>query len=132
MWGPRRAAWVTPVRAYFDHGLVVSGGTDVPVVHYLRLWVFYHFVSRDTISGGVLGPDQRITRQEALRVMPINNAYTTFEEKIKGSIELGKLANLVVLPEDIMTMPTKGIEGMRVLMTMVGGKVVYQREDFRP
>jgi len=132
MWGLRRAAWVTPVRAYLDHGLMVSAGTDSPVVPYPPLWVFYHFVTRDTISGGVMGPDQKITRQEALRLETINNAYTTFEEKIKGSIEPGKVADLVVLPEDLLTAPAKAIESMKVLMTMVGGKIVYQRQDFRP
>ena len=128
MWGPKRAAWVTPVRAYLDHGLMVSAGTDAPVVPYPPLWVFYHFVTRDTISGGVLGRDQQITRQEALRLETVNNAYTTFEEKIKGSIEPGKLADLVVLQDDIMTVPAKRIQSMNVLMTVVGGKIVYQRE----
>ena len=132
MWGPKRAAWVTPMRTYLDQGLMVSGGTDAPVVPYPPLWVFYHFVTRDTISGGVLGADQRITRQEALKVETINNAYTTFEEKIKGSIEPGKLADLIVLPEDVMTVPAKSIESMNVLMTVVGGKIVYQREGFKP
>ncbi len=132
MWGPKRAAWVTPVRAYLDHGLTVSGGTDSPVVPYPPIWVFYHFITRDTISGGVLGPDQKITRLEALRLLTINNAYTTFEENIKGSIEPGKLADLVVLPDDIITVPAKSIESMKVLMTMVGGKIVYQSENFKP
>jgi predicted amidohydrolase YtcJ len=132
MWGPKRAAWVTPVRAYLDHGLIVSGGTDSPVVPYPPLWVFYHFVTRDTISGGVLGRDQQITRQEALRLETVNNAYTTFEEQIKGSIEPGKLADLVVLQDDIMTVPAKRIESMDVLMTVVGGKTVYQRDGFLP
>ena len=131
MWGTRRAAWVTPVRAYLDQGIEVSGGTDSPVVPYPPLWVFYHWISRDTISGGVLGPDQRISRQEALRVETLNNAYLTFEEKIKGSIERGKLADLVMLPQDIMTMPVKEIPSMEVLMTMVGGKIVYQRDGFK-
>ena len=62
----------------------------------------------------------------------INNAFLTFDEKIKGSIEPGKLADLVVLPEDIMTVPAKTIESMNVLMTIVGGKVVYQRSGFNP
>jgi predicted amidohydrolase YtcJ len=132
MWGPKRAAWVTPVRAYLDHGLMVSAGTDAPVVPYPPLWVFYHFVTRDTISGGVLGRDQQITRPEALRLETLNNAYTTFEEKIRGSIEPGKLADLVVLQDDIMTVPAKKIESMNVLMTVVGGKTVYQRDGFRP
>jgi len=87
MWGAKRAAWVTPLRTYLDQGLMVSLGTDSSVVPYPPLWVFYHFVSRNTISGGVLGPDQKITRQEALKAQTINNAYTTFEEKTKGSIE---------------------------------------------
>jgi predicted amidohydrolase YtcJ len=126
-WGPTRAAWTTPVRAYLDHGFVVAGGTDSAVVPYPPLWVIYHFVTRDTISGGVLGADQKITRAEALRVETINNAFLTFEERLKGSIEPGKLADLVVLPEDILTCPEKRIEQMQILMTMVGGKVVYGR-----
>ena len=126
-WGARRAAWTTPMRAYLDRGFVVAGGTDSAVVPYPPLWVIYHFVTRDTISGGVLGADQKISRKEALQVETINNAYLTFEERVKGSIEPGKLADLVVLPEDILTCPAKKIEQMAVTMTMVGGKIVYQR-----
>ena len=126
-WGPVRAARTTPMRAFLDAGFVVAGGTDSAVVPYPPLWVFYHFVTRDTISGGVLGPDQKITRKEALQVETINNAYHTFEERLKGSIETGKLADLVVLPEDILTCPDKHIEQMQVSMTMVGGTVVYRR-----
>ena len=114
-WGPARAARTTPMRAFIDHGFVVAGGTDSSVVPYPPLWVIYHFVTRDTISGGVLGADQRITRKEALQVETINNAYLTFEERIKGSIEPGKLADLVVLPEDILTVPAKHIEQMQRL-----------------
>jgi predicted amidohydrolase YtcJ len=125
-WGADRAAWTTPVRAYLDRGLIVAGGTDSPVVPYPPLWVIYHFVTRNTISGGVLGPDQKISRREALQLATMNNAYLTFEEKIKGSIEPGKLADLVVLPEDILTCPEKDIEQMGIVMTMVGGKVLYQ------
>jgi predicted amidohydrolase YtcJ len=126
-WGPVRAARTTPMRAFLDAGFVVAGGTDSAVVPYPPLWVIYHFVTRDTISGGVLGADQKITRKEALQVETINNAYLTFEERLKGSIEPGKLADLVVLPEDILTVPEKQIEHMAVAMTMVGGKVVYRR-----
>jgi predicted amidohydrolase YtcJ len=132
MWGLKRAAWVTPMRAYLDQGFIVAGGTDSSVVPYPPLWVFYHFVTRDTISGGVLGADQKITRREAMKVETINNAYLTFEEKVKGSIEPGKLADLVVLPEDIMLCPEKNIESMRVLMTIVGGKIVFQQDGYRP
>jgi predicted amidohydrolase YtcJ len=126
-WGGKRAGWTTPMRAYLDHGFLVAGGTDSAVVPYPPLWVIYHFVTRDTISGGVLGADQKISRQEALQVETINNAYLTFEERIKGSIEAGKLADLVVLPEDILSCPAKNIEKMTVAMTMVGGRIVFQR-----
>jgi predicted amidohydrolase YtcJ len=126
-WGPARAARTTPMRTYIDQGFVVAGGTDSAVVPYPPLWVFYHFVTRDTISGGVLGASEKITRKEALQVQTINNAYLTFEEQTKGSIEPGKFADLVVLPEYILTCPDKHIQEMRIDMTIVGGKVVYRR-----
>lgn len=132
MWGPKRAAWVTPVRAYLDAGLPTSLGTDASVVPYPPLWVFYHFVTRDTITGGVLGEDQKISREEALKGLTIANAWLTFEERTKGSIEVGKLADLVMLPEDLMTVEAKKVEQMPVLMTIVGGRIVYQQDGFQP
>ena len=129
-WGLKRAEWVTPVRAYLDHGVMAGAGTDASVVPYPPLWTIYHFVTRDTISGGVLGPDQKITRQEALRLSTINNAYLTFEEKTKGSIETGKLADFVVLAEDILTVADQRIQRMKVLMTVVGGKRVFIDDAF--
>jgi len=130
-WGRQRAFLTTPVRTYLDAGLPVSGGTDSSVVPYSPLWVIYHFVTRDTISGGPMGADQKISREDALRMVTRNHWYLTFEEKTKGMIAPGRFADLVVLPEDIMTVPAKRIEQMRVLMTMVGGKVVYRSADFR-
>ncbi|MGD1097605.1 MAG: amidohydrolase [Bryobacteraceae bacterium] len=125
LWGPQRAAWVTPVRAYLDHGISLAAGTDSSVVPYPPLWTIYHFVTRDTISGGVMGADQKITRQEALRLSTMGTAYLTFDERTKGSIEAGKLADFVVLAQDILTIPEKGIEQAKVLMTVVGGKAVF-------
>ena len=129
-WGAERAAWTTPVRTYLDEQLPVAAGTDSAVVPYPPLWVIYHFVTRDSISGGVFGADQRITREEALRASTMGNAYLTFEEELKGSIEPGKLADLVVLSDDIMTGPPDRIEEMTVLMTMVGGTIVFEHRDF--
>ncbi len=129
-WGPTRAAWTTPVRAYLDAGLTVAAGTDAPVVPYPPLDVFYHFVTRDTMTGGVLGPDQRISRPEALRALTAANAYLTFEENEKGSIEPGKLADLVVLSDDLLTCPADRLRTIRVLLTMVGGRVVFSDPSF--
>lgn len=128
-WGPERAARVTPVRDMLDQGFLVAGGTDSPVIPYPPLWAFYHFVTRATIAGGVLGPDQRITRKEALELLTINNARLTGEEKIKGSIEPGKLADLAILSGDLMRVPDGQLEKIDVLLTIVGGRVVYQKAD---
>ena len=129
-WGPQRAARTTPVKSYLEAGLQVSGGTDAGVVPYPPLWVIYHFVTRDTISGGVLGADQRISREDALRLVTRNHWFLTFEETTKGMIAPGRYADMVVLAEDIMTVPAKRIEQMNVLMTMIGGKVVHRHRDF--
>ena len=109
---------------YLDAQLPVSSGTDAPVVPYPPLWTLYHFITRDTITGGVLGADQRVTREQALRMATINNAWLNMEERTKGSIEPGKFADLVILSEDPLTCPEPSLRDAKVLMTMVGGKVV--------
>ena len=90
----------TPTRAYIDKGLVVSAGTDfltdmTPDDN--PFTPIYFNVTRKTRTGQVIGPQHRITREEALRVSTINYAYTTFEETIKGSLEPGKLADFLIL-----------------------------------
>jgi hypothetical protein len=123
-WGVERAGLTTPVKMYLDAGLPVSSGTDAPVVPYPPLWTLYHFITRDTITGGVLGADQRVTRQQALRMATINNAWLTMEERTKGSIEPGKLADLVILNEDPLTCPEPRLRDAKVVTTIIGGKVV--------
>jgi predicted amidohydrolase YtcJ len=123
-WGRARAAITTPAKMYLDAGLPVSSGTDAPVVPYPPLWTLYHFITRDTITGSVLGADQRVTRQQALRMATINNAWLNMEERLKGSIEPNKLADLVILNEDPLTCPEPRLRDARVLATLVGGKVV--------
>jgi predicted amidohydrolase YtcJ len=129
-WGATRAGWTTPVKAYLEAGIPVSGGTDSAVVPYPPLWVIYHFVTRDTISGGTLGSDQAISREDALRLVTRNHWYLTFEENAKGAIAPGRYADMVVLAEDIMTVPAKRIEQMDVLLTVVEGKAVYRHDAF--
>ena len=124
-WGPVRAGLTTPVRMYLDAGLPVSSGTDAPVVPYPPLWTLYHFITRDTIAGGVMGPDQRVTREEALRMATTGNAWLTMEEADKGAIAPGMLADLVMLSEDPMTSPASKLRDAQVLLTMVGGRIVH-------
>ena len=123
-WGPTRAGITTPAKMYLDAGLQVSSGTDAPVVPYPPLWTLYHFITRDTITGGVLGADQRVTREQALRMATINNAWLNMEERTKGSIEPNKLADLVILNEDPLTCPEPRLRDATVVTTIVGGKVV--------
>ncbi len=130
-WGLERASLTTPVRMYLDAGLPVSSGTDSPVVPFPPLWTLYHFVTRDTITGGVLGANQHVSRQEAIRMATINNAWLTFEEQTKGSLETGKLADLIVLSENPLTCTETKLRDAEVLLTMVGGRIVYDAAEER-
>lgn len=130
-WGRARAENVTPVRTFLDQGLLVAGGTDSPVIPYNPFWAMYHFITRDTISDGVYGPGQRITREDALKLYTINNARLTFEDNAKGSIETGKLADLVVLSADYLEVPVKQIQSIKPLATVVGGRFVYEEPGWR-
>ena len=131
-WGAQRAENVTPMATFLREKFLVAAGTDSPVIPYSPFWALYHFVTRDTISDGVYGPHERVSREDALRTYTINNARLTFEEDIKGSLEAGKLADLVILSGDYLTVPDKQIESMRPLATMVGGRFVYTAPDYRP
>ena len=126
-WGRQRAELTTPMRSFIDAGLMVSTGSDSPVVPYSPFKTFYHFVTRDTITGGVLGSDQRISRGKALRAATLGNAFLTMEEGEKGSIAVGKLADLTVVSEDLLTASDDALARAEALMTIVGGKVVYEK-----
>ncbi|MDQ6759974.1 MAG: amidohydrolase [Acidobacteriota bacterium] len=124
--GPKRAkdgAYVW--RSLIDSGAVVTNGTDAPVEEVSPLASFYAAVSRKLKDGTRFYPEQRMTRGEALRSYTINNAYAAFEEKSKGSLAAGKLADITVLSKDIMTIPEDEIPTTQILYTIVGGKIVY-------
>jgi predicted amidohydrolase YtcJ len=108
-------------------GAIVGNGTDTPVEDVDPIQCYYASVSRRLKDGTVFFPDQRMTRMEALRSYTINNAYAAFEEGIKGSLKVGKLADVTVLSSDILTVPEDEIQRARVDFTIVGGKVMYKR-----
>ena len=108
-------------------GAVVGNGTDAPVEDVSPIASFYASVSRKLKDGSVFFPDQRMSREEALRSYTVNNAFAAFEENLKGSLKPGKLADITVLSKDIMTMPEDEIPSTQVDYTIVGGKVMYER-----
>jgi len=126
-WGAERAAWTTPLRAYLDAGIPVSLGTDSPVVPYDPWWVLHHFTTRQTISAGAVGEDQRVSRLEALRAATEGYAYLTFTEEDRGTLAPGKLADLAVTADSYLECPDPCLETMLVDMTVVGGDIVWER-----
>ncbi len=108
-------------------GAVICNGTDVPVEDVDPIFCFYATVSRKLKDGSVFYPDQRMTREEALRSYTINAAYAAFQEDILGSLTPGKLADITVLSKDIMTVPEDEILTTEVMYTIVGGKVLFQK-----
>lgn len=131
-WGWDLASEVTPVKLYLDAGLLVAGGTDLPVIPFNPFWELYHFASRDTISDGVYGADQKIaSRALLLRLDTINYAKLIGEEDRRGSIEPGKLADFAVLTDDFLTVPVQKIPDMKALATYVGGEEVYRDPTYR-
>ena len=105
----------------------VGAGTDFPVNTVDPFLNMYIMVTRKDPLGTVYGAKEAITREEALRLYTTSPAHYTFEENSKGSIEAGKLADLVVLSDDLLTVPAESIKDIKALTTMVGGKVVYRR-----
>jgi predicted amidohydrolase YtcJ len=118
-------------RNLWDSTAVVTNGTDTPVENINPLWNFYATITRRLPDGSTFFPEQRLTREEALQSYTINNAYAAFEEKIKGSLTPGKLADIVVLSKDILEIPENEISDTTVSYTIIGGKIVYKHSESR-
>ena len=133
MWGPERAANVTPVRTYLDQGFLLAGGTDAPVIPTNTWYAIFHFITRDTITDGVYGPQERVlNREDVLRLFTLNYAKLIHEEKDKGSITPGKIADFAVVSDDFLSVPMAEIENLKALATFVGGKRVYVDPAMQP
>ncbi len=115
-------------RNLMDSGARINNGTDVPVESIDPIASFHASVSRMMNNGKRLTPGQAMSRQEALESYTINNAYAAFEEEIKGTLTPGKLADMVVLSQNIMTVPEEKIPETQVEMTIVGGEIKYRGE----
>ncbi len=121
-----RLAHNNPLKVPMEHGIVMGLGSDIlPIDPMVGL---YAAVTRKGMSGEVYGPEERLTMEEAIRGYTADAAWFTFEEDLKGSLEPGKLADMVVLSENLLTVDPEGIMDVEVEMTIVGGRVVYERE----
>jgi predicted amidohydrolase YtcJ len=131
--GPERMKWFQPYKSIFDAGVIVAGGSDHmikfdsrkainPYNPFFGMWMV---VSRKTATGEVFNPEQKITREQALKMWTWNAAYLMFEEDVKGSIEAGKLADMVILDRDIYECPEDEIQWIEPVQTILGGKVIF-------
>ena len=127
--GPERAAYISPTRDVLEAGMVFSSHHDAPVANPDSMRVLGATVTRVTRSGDVLGPDQRVTPYEGLKAITIWPAYQHFEEKVKGSIEVGKQADFVILSADPLTIDPLAIADIKVLQTINDGQTVFKHPD---
>ena len=133
--GPKRMRWFQPYKSWLEY-TTVGGGSDHmlrfdpldstnPWDPWLAIWVT---LTRKLERGGVLEPNEALTREQALRLYTINNAYLHREEKEKGSLEVGKLADFIVIDRDYLNCPVDEIRTMKVLTTFVNGKLVWEKK----
>lgn len=135
--GPKYMNTFIGVKTWKDNGVTVALNADhmqgfdpVGALNpYHPLLAMQAAITRKTQSGQVIGPAERISRLDALRMTTINAAYIGFEEKKKGSIEVGKLADLAILTGDFLTVPEDQLMTIKSYTTIVGGKVVYQAQS---
>ena len=121
--GKERARWVYPFKTLLKEGVVVCAGSDCPVEPISPLLGVWAAVAKQP------NLEEKLTVEEALRLYTVNAAYAAFEEKLRGTIEEGKLADLVVLSEDPFEIEPENLKDIRVLMTIVGGQIVYSAES---
>jgi predicted amidohydrolase YtcJ len=113
-------------RSFIDMGVIVAAHSDHPCSPFPPLMAIHALVNRKTKAGKPIGISQKITALEALKLYTINAAYHSFDEDLLGSVEPNKLADFVVLQEDILTVPTERIKDIPIFMTIIDGKIVYQ------
>jgi predicted amidohydrolase YtcJ len=108
-------------------GAVVTAGTDAPVEDVDPIPNYYAAVTRKTADGNVFYGDQKMSRMEALRAYTLQNAFAAFQERVKGSLTVGKLADVTVFTKDITSVPDEEIKTAKVSYTIIGGKIVYKK-----
>ena len=118
--------WLYRIKSLLRSGLIVAGSSDSPIVPNNPLVGMYAAVTRKTRSGQIILPHEGITAEQALAMYTTNAAYASFEDGMKGSVSRGKLADLVVLSDNPLRVPVEQIKDIKVEMTIIGGKVVWE------
>jgi predicted amidohydrolase YtcJ len=126
--GQNRALNYKPIRKLLDRGVHVTSSSDVPSTVSTNPYVsLYALVTRKNNLGDFIALDQAVSRLEALKTYTTAGAWLTREEHLKGSIEVGKLADLTVIDRDYFSIPENEIKDIQTIMTAVGGEIVYER-----
>jgi predicted amidohydrolase YtcJ len=134
--GDKRVRWFQPYKSWMDY-TTIGGGSDHmirldsyeatnPWNPWLAIWVT---LARTTERGDTINPEERLTREQSIRLYTINNAFLHHEEDRKGSLEAGKLGDLILVDRDVLTCPVDAVRETKVLLTVLGGKVVYERKE---
>ncbi len=126
--GREKTSRFKPFRSLLGQNVPIAFSSDRPVVTGAPLLGIHSAVNQKTMSGQEYAPDEKITPEQALRCYTMHGAYATFDEKIKGSITAGKLADLVILGEDLTSIGPERIKDIPVMATVVGGEFCYERK----
>jgi predicted amidohydrolase YtcJ len=128
--GPDRIQRTYAFRTFLDHKVRLAFGTDWTVAPLSPMWTIYAAVTRATLDGknpdGWV-PSQKLTAAQAIEAYTMGSAYAEFQDTVKGSITPGKLADMVLLGDDIFKVQPAAIKDVQVELTMVGGKITYKR-----
>jgi len=128
--GEERAAYHWPLKLLFDEGVRVSNSSDASVTYPdWRQGVESAVLRKDKATGDVIGPEQCITVEQAIRSYTINGAWQDHQDDVRGSIEVGKLADFTIIGEDILTIDPNRIHEIPIIVTIVGGKTVFSLDD---
>lgn len=127
VYGQDRLRTIYPIRSLLEQGITTALSSDTPVINPNPMHGIYAAIAHKTQSGKVIAPEENVSLLQAIRAYTLSGAYASFEENIKGSIEIGKLADLIVLSQDILECSQEDILNTSVDLTMVNGVVVYQQ-----
>jgi hypothetical protein len=129
--GEKRAAYHWPLKSLFDGGVIVTNSSDASVTYPdWRQGIESAVLRKDKATGKVLGPEQCISVEQAIKSYTINGAWQDHMEHVRGSIEVGKLADFTVISDDILDIDPNNIHKIPILYTIVGGKTVYKNPKY--